>query len=31
MFDELWSDLRYRVRSLLRRDNVERVDIWAKC
>ncbi len=24
MFDELWSDLRYRVRALLRRDNVER-------
>ena len=24
MFDELWSDLRYRVRTLLRRDDVER-------
>jgi putative ABC transport system permease protein len=24
MFDELWSDVRYRVRALLRRDNVER-------
>jgi len=24
MFDELWSDLRYRVRALLRRDSVER-------
>jgi predicted permease len=24
MFDELWSDLRYRVRALLRRDRVER-------
>ena len=24
MFDELWSDVRYRVRALLRRDNIER-------
>jgi putative ABC transport system permease protein len=24
MFEELWSDLRYRVRSLMRRDGVER-------
>jgi predicted permease len=24
MFDELWSDLRYRMRALLRRDSVER-------
>jgi putative ABC transport system permease protein len=24
MFDELWSDLRYRARALLRRDNIER-------
>jgi len=24
MFDELWSDVRYRMRALLRRDSVER-------